>query len=228
MEKGPKHVWFTMDGNRRWARQQNLALIHGHSKGTENIEPLVEESARQGIEVVSFWAFSTENWNRPKEEVADIMDVFRSAIKDPMIERLQQNGVRVNIIGDITPFPEDIREGVEHIIYESRNNNRIIANFALNYGGRKEIVAAVNAAISDGYTKISEDIVDQYIYTHGQPDVDILIRTGNESRTSGAATWTSAYAELYFSKSMWPDFGVDEYRNILSDYRTNRQRRFGK
>jgi undecaprenyl diphosphate synthase len=224
----PIHVAFIMDGNRRWARSHKVELFFGHDKGARNIEPLVEFAAKQGIRYVTFWAFSTENWKRTEEEVEEILAVFRKALQDPMIDRLQKNGVCVRAIGDITAFPQDIRERIVEIVDESKHNTRITATFALNYGGRNEILNAVKAFCHENdKTQVSEETFSQYLYTKDIPDPDLLIRTGGEMRLSGFMPWQTVYTELYFTNVLWPDFGQDEFEKALKDF-AFRQRRFGK
>src|SRR3989344_5888490 len=140
----PTHIGIIMDGNRRWARQRRLPFFAGHSEGAKRIEPLVAYAAKKGVKYLTFWAFSTENWERGDREVNTLLRVFRRVLKDPMLDRLQKNGVRVNVIGDLSSFPKDIIDGVERIIGTSKDNKKITATFALNYGGRAEIVRAVN------------------------------------------------------------------------------------
>ncbi len=241
-----QHIAFIMDGNRRWAKKRFLPIEAGHSEGAKRIEPLVEQAAKKGIKYLTFYSFSTENWNRG-EEVGTLLSVFRRVLKDPMIDRLRENGVAVKIIGDLSAFPDDIKERVQVIIDESAHNDRITANFALNYGGRDEILRAINTVIlsrakdlkslgkdslpavqdeTRGF-QINEETLGQYLYTAGQPDPDFIIRTGGEQRLSNFLTWQSVYSELYFTDTLWPDFKEAEFDKALEEF-ADRERRFGK
>jgi len=223
----PQHVAFIMDGNRRWARQNKLSLFLGHEHGARRLEPLVEYGLSQGIRFMTFWAFSTENWQRADEEVADILNVFRQALKDPMVKRLQEKGVRVSVIGDLTPFPADIKQEVERILEASKANKRMTVNIALNYGGRAEILQAIQILLDRKQTSVTEEEFSHLLYTAGQPDPDLIIRTGGELRLSGYLPWQAVYSELYFTPILWPDFGPEALEEALKDYK-KRQRRFGK
>lgn len=222
-----KHVAIIMDGNRRWAKKQHLPTILGHEEGSKKIEPLVESAIKLGLESLTFWAFSTENWSRGKDEVGLLIKVFRKVLKDPMFAKLNKNGVKVNIIGDITPFPDDIKNGVEKILDDTKNNKTITVNFALNYGGRAEIIKAVNEILKAGKQEITPDEFGDFLYTKGQPDPDLIVRTGGEKRLSGYLLWQAAYSELYFTDVFWPDFTPQEFDKAIKEYR-NRERRFGK
>lgn len=223
----PQHVAFIMDGNRRWAKKNKLALFFGHKNGVKLIESITEHAGNKGIKIVTCWAFSTENWNRSKDEVNELMKVFREALSDPMVKRLYENGVKIQILGDISQFPHDIQDGVKHIMDKSGNNKKLILNIALGYGGRQEIISAVNKILAEKKTTISEDEFSSYLYTSGLPDPELIIRTGGEKRLSGYLPWQSVYSELYFTDTLWPDFNTQEFDIALEDYE-NRQRKFGK
>lgn len=223
----PVHIAFIMDGNRRWAKQNKLSLFFGHENGAKRLEPLVERGLEKGISHMTFWAFSTENWQRSEEEVKDILEVFRKALKDPMVKRLQEKKVRVNVIGDLIPFPDDIKRDVLKILEDSKTNDRMTVNIALNYGGRAEILKAVQALLDSKQASVTEETFSSLLYTAGQPDPDFIIRTGGERRLSGYLPWQAVYAELYFTPTLWPDFGPKEFETALEDYE-DRQRRFGK
>lgn len=223
----PKHVAFIMDGNRRWAHKNKLALFFGHEKGARNLEPLVEFAIDNHITHLTFWAFSTENWQRPEEEVSDLMKVFRKALNDPMIKRLADLQTKISIIGDIEPFPQDIQEDVQRIVEDTQNNSRISVTIALNYGGRKEIMHAIQSLIQTHEETITEETVSNALYTKNLPDPDFIIRTGGEKRLSGYLPWQSVYAELYFTDVLWPDFSPKEFAKALEDFE-NRSRRFGR
>lgn len=217
----PKHVAIIMDGNRRWARQNGLAIIKGHRKVAEEmIERLADFAILKGIAYMTLWAFSTENWQRPEEEVDGIMDLFRETFSTSA-EKLHKKGVRVAVIGDLSRFPKDIRDGVNFWIKETEDNHKLIVTFALNYGGRDEIQRAVR----DGGQNFEQFLDTKKIIA--LPDPDLLIRPGGEKRLSGFLTWQTVYSELYFTDVLMPDFDEKEFAKALEDY-AQRQRRFGK
>jgi undecaprenyl diphosphate synthase len=226
--KIPKHIAFIMDGNRRWAKKRGLQIISGHNKGAANIERLVSQAARQGLECITFWAFSSENWERGKEEVDLLMQVFRDFINGDIVQRMIAENVKVRAIGDLDAFPKDIVEGVKSIIEASRINTGIIATFALNYGGRQEILRAVNEVLKEkGLKKIKEADFSSCMYNSDLPDPDIIVRTGGEKRLSGFMPWQSVYSELFFMDTLWPDFDERDFDSVLEEF-SRRDRRFGK
>lgn len=232
--KDLNHIAFIMDGNRRWARDKKLPLLFGHRQGAKRIEPLVEHAAKKGIKYITFWAFSSENWKRGEKEVDFLMRVFRDFIKGPVANRMMEKGVRVKVIGDYTQFPQDIVKDVCNIIEKSKDNKNITATFALNYGGRAEILKAVNrilkqeASIKNQELKdIDEEGFSDYLYTKELPDPDMIVRTGGEMRLSGFLPWQAVYSELYFVDKYWPDFDIEEFDKAIVEYE-NRERRFGK
>lgn len=222
-----KHIAFIMDGNRRWARKNKFKIIMGHNKGVDRVEDLVDYAQKKGVAFVTFWAFSTENWNRDKKEVEDLMTVFRGLLNGKMIDRMMKNGVRVTTIGDIEAFPKDIAKRLKEIIEESKGNKKITAVFALNYGGRDEILRAVNKTIGNKKKVISAEEFEKYLFTKDMPDPDLIVRTGGEMRLSGYLPWQGVYAELFFVDTLWPDFTTDELQKVLEEY-SQRDRRFGK
>lgn len=221
-----KHIAFIMDGNRRWAKQNKFSFFMGHRSGARNIEPLVDFAMEKGITHLTFWAFSTENWKRSQEELDSLMDVFRESLSDPMIIRLQENKVKINIIGDVKKFPDDIQKQVATIIQNTKDNNKMTVNIALNYGGRDEIITAVNKLLSENRKNITEDEFSEFLFTKGQPDPDMIVRTGGEIRLSGYLPWQSIYSELYFTNVLWPNFDINEFEKALLEFES-RQRRFG-
>lgn len=227
----PTHIAFIMDGNRRWARERHLPLLFGHKKGAGRIEPLVSYAAKRGIGFVTFWAFSSENWKRGEKEVGFLMRVFRDFIKSSVVNRMMEKGVRVRVIGDIEFFPEDIVKGVREIIEKSKDNTAITVTFALNYGGRGEILRAVSkiieSEIRNQKSEIKEEEFGSYLYAKDLPDPDMIIRTGGEQRLSGFMPWQSVYSELYFTEMYWPDFDEKAFGEALEEY-ARRERRFGK
>ncbi len=217
----PNHVAIIMDGNRRWAKQHGLAIIKGHRKVAEEmIERLADFAITKKIGYLTLWAFSTENWQRPSEEVAGIMDLFRETFATSA-ERLHKKGVKVAVIGDLDRFPKDIQDGVNFWVNETKNNQKLIVTFALNYGGRDEIARAI---------KLGGEKFEQFLDTKKMidlPDPDLLVRPGGEKRLSGFLTWQTVYSELYFTDVLMPDFDEKEFDKALADY-ADRHRRFGK
>jgi undecaprenyl diphosphate synthase len=227
----PRHVAITMDGNRRWAKAHSLSTKEGHLAGAKRVEPLVDFAARAGIEVMTFYAFSTENFSRKEEEKQSIFEVFNAMLHDPVTERMKKNGVQVRVIGDLEKFPRMIQQRVRKLVHDSAQNDRIIVNFALNYGGRQEITQAVKQIVAEGVApeEVSEEVIASHLYTAGLPDPDLLIRPGGEQRLSNLLPWQSAYSELYFSDTLWPNFDIKEFSKALIWYDERAQkRRFGK
>lgn len=226
--KLPVHVAIIMDGNRRWAKQRGLPVVMGHKKVVEDkVEELIDHAGHLGIPYITFWAFSTENWGRADDEVASYMNLFRWAFAHKA-KQLVKKGARLRVIGDMSRFDEDIRKGVEYWTKESENNTLINVTFALNYGGRDEIVRAINKfPISNFQFPITEEMLEEYLDTHGMPDPDLIIRTGGEQRLSGFMLWQCEYSEFIFSETLMPDFGTKELDQALEEYAT-RERRKGK
>lgn len=236
--KLPTHVALIMDGNRRWAKQHKLPVYAGHKKVVEkNVEALIEHAAELQIPYITFWAMSTENWGRNKMEIKAIMECFRWALKNKA-QMLMDKGAKVEMIGDLTKFPKDISQEFEALVEKTAQNNKITTVFALNYGGRDEIVRAVNKAFHPREVgerhlggeiggEMSSEILAQFLDTSGMPEPDLIIRTGGEQRLSGFMLWQSEYSELYFTNTLMPDFGTKELDLALEDYAL-RQRRRGK
>jgi undecaprenyl diphosphate synthase len=226
----PKHVAFIMDGNRRWAKEHRYPLFQGHRIGESRIEPLIDEAILQGITHLTFWAFSTENWNRTKREVGFLLTLFRTVL-NTHVNRFHQKNVKLLIIGDISKFPADIQQKIHGWEEKTKNNTKITVNIALSYGGRDEIIRAINTLRKNSKFQIPNSSVtdkdlEKYLDTAGQPDPDLMIRTGGEKRLSGYLLWQSEYTELYFIETYWPDFTVPEFQKALKEY-AQRQRRFG-
>jgi len=216
-----------MDGNRRWARQHKLPVLMGHRKVVEErIEELIEKASEMGIKVITLWAFSTENWGREQAEVEGIMQLLRWALQRKG-EKLIKQGARMRVIGDLSYFPSDIQDGLRKMVEKSEVNDRITVVLALNYGGRNEIVRAVKRMIEDGNNDFDERVIADYLDTSGLPDPDLVIRTSGEIRLSGFLPWQSVYSELYFTKTLMPDFGAGELEAAITEY-NQRERRFGK
>lgn len=221
-----KHVGFIMDGNRRWAKEKGLPTLTGHAKGYKRVEPIVAHAQKLGITHVTFWAFSTENWKRDEKEITFLMDLFRKLFKSNILENLIANGGKIVILGDIEPFPADIKDSIKKAIADSKNNTKITVNIGLNYGGRAEILHAAQRVLKE-QKELTEENFSHYLYTADQPDPDLIIRTGGEHRLSGFLAWQSVYSELYFPEVYWPDFTEKEFDKALEEF-SSRQRRFGK
>ena len=225
MKHIPQHIAIIMDGNRRWARNLGLPVLSGHQKvADEVLEPLVEHAAKRGVRFITFWAFSTENWQREKSEVEGIMRIFRHVIGKRW-QRLHEKGVRVRVIGDISKFAPDIRDSLKKVIEQTKDNRKITAIFALNYGGRDEIVRAVHKL--DRTKTVEEQDLSAVLDTAGIPDPELIIRTGGEQRLSGFLLWQSEYSELYFPSFYMPEFTPEKLDEAIEEY-ASRQRRFGK
>lgn len=232
----PQHVGIIMDGNRRWAKKRGLPPIAGHARAVDKtVEELIESAGEMGIKYLTLWAFSTENWGRAEEEVAGLMSLFRKALMTK-VQKLIKKGARLRMIGDLSRFPPDIQEGMKKATSEGNKNSKITVVFALNYGGRDEILRAVNRLISESAGQRMSLLVDQkekekifsdHLDTAGMPDPELIIRTGGEQRLSGFLMWQSAYSEFYFSDDLFPDFTPEKFEQAIEDYQ-GRQRRFGK
>ena len=213
-----------MDGNRRWAREHGLPILEGHRRVADKIlEPLIEHAAKRGVRYITFWAFSTENWGRSRDEVRGIMTIFRHVIKNRWA-RLHEKGVRVRVIGDIDKFPSDIKKALDDVVEQTKNNKTITAVFALNYGGRDEIIRAINRAHS---YELNAESFSQFLDTKDIPDPELIIRTGGEQRLSGFLLWQSEYSELYFPPWYMPDFTPEHLDEAIEEF-GKRKRRFGK
>jgi undecaprenyl diphosphate synthase len=222
----PKHIAIIMDGNRRWAKQNKLKALQGHSYVVDHcIEPLVDRCIELGIPYLTLWAFSSENWHRDKEEVAGLMEIFRRAFAKK-VEDLHKKGVRLGIIGEIDAFPADIAKQAKEWVEISKENTKITVNFALNYGGRPELLRAASKLLEYQLSPTTENF-EKYLYTAGMPDPDLLIRPGGEIRLSGFMPWQTVYTELYFTDVLMPDFDATELDKAIEEYE-HRQRRFGK
>ena len=224
IKSGPTHIAIIMDGNRRWARERGLPALAGHRKvANEILEPLIEHAADRGIKFITFWAFSTENWQRSKSEVSGIMHIFRHLMKRQM-QRLHEKGVKVRAIGDISRFASDIRKALENAIEQTKHNKRITAVFALNYGGRDEILRAIRKIEN---SELTEENFAELLDTAGIPDPELIVRTSGEQRLSGFLLWQSEYSEFYFPAWHMPEFTPEKLDRVIAEY-NKRQRRFGK
>jgi undecaprenyl diphosphate synthase len=231
-DKLPRHLAIIMDGNGRWAKARMLRRIVGHQKGVETVRMIVEECSTLGIPYLTLFAFSAENWLRPKTEVGALMTLLKKYIKME-VPRMMQNNIRFNVIGNREELPADVNQAIDDAIARTGVNSGMILTLALSYGGRQEIVrAAVRMAGDMASGKISPEEINErlfagYLYTTGMPEPDFLIRTSGEMRISNFLLWQLAYTELYFTDINWPDFSSNELRRALSDYQ-ERERRFGR
>ncbi len=230
--KLPQHVAFIMDGNGRWAKKRGMIRLFGHKNGVKTVKEILNAAGDLGIRYVTVYAFSTENWNRPADEVSGIMGLLSSAIDDE-IENMMKNGVRVRMIGEMDRLPKYLREKVAYVIDRTKDNQKLDFIVALSYSGRWDIVEAARKIASDcADGKISpEDVCDEmfshYLSTDNIPDPELMIRTSGESRISNFLLYQLAYSELYFTDVLWPDFNREELYKALISYQ-NRERRFGK
>lgn len=223
----PQHVAIICDGNRRWARAHKLEAVLGHRKAVDDIfEPLIDEAITQGISYLTFWVFSTENWKRDEKEVGALLNLFRELLSR-QIKLLHEKGIKLKIIGDLTKFDSEIQEKIKKGVELTKNNPNITVIFALNYGGRDELVRAMNKAIVDGKQELTAETFSSYLDTAGIPDPDFIIRTGGEQRLSGFLLWQSDYAEMAFPEFYFPEFTPEKFRTLLEDFQ-ERKRRFGK
>ena len=231
--KVPQHVAIIMDGNRRWARAHGFDVIVGHQKmAREGIERVVKASIDLGIQYLTLWAFSTENWDRDPREVKALMDIFRE-IFDVQAKELHKLGVRINTLGDLSRFDADIQKGVEEWKKTTSENKTITVNIALNYGGRDEILRAVEKITQEVQSgkrqssKLSEEEFAEYLDTAGMPEPELIIRPGGDQRMSGFLLWQSKHSEFYFTSVLMPDFGKEELEKAVQEF-NDRKRRFGK
>lgn len=220
----PEHIGIIMDGNGRWAKKRGLPRTAGHKQGAETFRTISKECGRLGIKHATFYAFSTENWKRPKEEVDAIMRLFKQYLLEAKEDITAAENNKLRFIGLKDGIPDDILTLIEEAEEDTKNNTGCDIALAVNYGGREEIVNAVNKLIADGKTKITEDDISQNIYT--VPDCDLIIRPSGEQRLSNFLLWQAAYSEFWYSDVMWPDFSVQDLYKALSDFE-NRNRRFG-
>jgi undecaprenyl diphosphate synthase len=224
----PHHVAIIMDGNRRWARQRGVAEIDGHAAGVEAIRGIVRHAVRRGVRFLTLYAFSRENWARSDDEVGGLFGLLEAAIRSETDE-LRDQGVRVCLLGRLDELPAATRSSIEEALAATAGGERLQLNVAFNYAGRTEIVDAVRALIGRGARphEIDEEVVSAALYTAGMPDPDLVIRTGGEYRLSNFLIWQAAYAELYTTATLWPDFGPDAFDAALAEY-AQRARRFGR
>jgi undecaprenyl diphosphate synthase len=232
LQRVPKHVAIIMDGNGRWAEGKGMSRVFGHRNALTAVRESIESAAQIGVKAITLYAFSTENWNRPKLEVDALMSLLVNSLKKELIT-FQKNGVIVNAIGNIENLPSKAKKALNEVIIQTKDNSKIIMTLALSYGSREEIVNAIKNISKKVVNKelsvkeIDENIINNHLYTFNLPEVDLMIRTSGEQRISNFLLWQMAYAELYFTDVLWPDFRKEDFYDAIIDYQ-NRERRFGK
>ena len=225
----PKHVGIIMDGNRRWAQKKGLGANEGHEAGAKNLDRLVKRAEELGVKHLTVYTLSTENWRkRTKKEVKGIFGLLLRMIREKK-EEYQKRGVRLFVLGNFQAFPKKVARAIEEMLKIVLKHERMKVNVALNYGGRDEIIRAIKNIVKEGVPpeKINEKLVAEHLYTNGQPDPDLIIRTGGEVRLSNFLLWQLSYAELYFTDALWPDFGPEQFDKAIAEYQ-RRKRNFGK
>ena len=232
LQRVPKHVAIIMDGNGRWAKGRGMSRVFGHRNALTAVRESIESAAQIGVKAITLYAFSTENWNRPKLEVDALMSLLVNSLKNELLT-FQENGVIVNAIGNIENLPNKAKKALNDVITQTKDNSKIIMTLALSYGSREEIVNAIKNISKKVVNKelsvkeIDENIINNHLYTFNLPEVDLMIRTSGEKRLSNFLLWQMAYAELYFTDVLWPDFRKEHFYDAIIDYQ-NRERRFGK
>lgn len=227
-EKVPNHVAIIMDGNGRWAKSQGQDRIYGHLSGVRSVRESLEAARELGVKYLTLYAFSTENWNRPKEEVAALMDLLVKTIVGE-IDELDKNGVRLEAIGDLEHLPESCKTELQGGIERTKNNQEITLILALSYSSRWEIIEAIKGMINSGVKaeEVNEELIHNYLSTHDFPDPELMIRTSGEQRISNFLLWQLAYSELYFTDTFWPEFRKKDFFEAIAEFQS-RERRFGK
>ena len=228
----PRHVAIIMDGNGRWAQKQGKRRTFGHKAGVESVRNAVRFARQNGIASLTLFAFSSENWRRPEDEVSVLMDLFTFVLKNE-VKKLHKNGVRLKVIGDLSRFDKKLRDLITKAELQTADNADLVLNIAANYGGRWDITHAAQVLaqqVQDGLiepAQIDEALLDQHTSLHGLPELDLMIRTGGDHRISNFLLWQAAYAELYFTELLWPEFDDNEFQKAVDDF-ASRQRRFGQ
>lgn len=225
----PKHIAIIMDGNGRWAKKRNLPRSAGHKTGAANFKKITRYAASVGIEYLTMYAFSTENWKRPQDEIGALMKLFHQYLRESLQDFLDEN-IKVNFIGDVSAFNPELKKLIHEVEEVSKNRTGMVLNLAMNYGGRAEIVHAVQEIMQDmkngERVKVTEETISEYLYTGGQPDPDLIIRPSGEQRISNFLLWQSAYSEFIYFDILWPDFTTDDFDKAVAIF-SERQRRFG-
>ena len=228
----PNHIAVIMDGNGRWAKKKGKERIQGHKKGILSVRKLVEEASKINVSYLTLFAFSTENWKRPKNEVSTLMDLIVLSL-DKELKTIIDNKIKLNAIGDINSLPEEVKKKLKETIEKTKNNRKLILTIAINYGGKEEITNALKTIINKVKKniileeKVDEKLINTHLYSKNLPDVDLLIRTSGEKRISNFLLWKISYAELYFTNILWPEFSKNDFYKAIINYQ-KRERRFGK
>ena len=228
----PNHIAVIMDGNGRWAKKKGKERIQGHKRGILSVRKLVEEASKINISYLTLFAFSTENWKRPKNEVTTLMDLIVLSL-DKELKTIIENKIKLNAIGDINSLPKEVKKKLKETIEKTKNNRKLTLTIAINYGGKEEITNAVNTIINKVKKniileeKVDEELINTHLYSNNLPDVDLLIRTSGEKRISNFLLWKISYAELYFTNILWPEFSKNDFNKAINNYQ-KRERRFGK
>jgi undecaprenyl diphosphate synthase len=224
----PEHVAIIMDGNGRWAKARGLPRLAGHKAGTENLRRIFTACVEFGIKYLTIYAFSTENWGRPQDEVQGLLQIVETVI-DKELAELHKNGVQLRHIGQLEHLPEHLQKKVKHAIALTKDNEQLILNIAFNYGGRDEILCAIRRMMNEGVKaeEVTEELVSSYMFTHASPDPDLIVRTSGEMRLSNFLIWQGAYSEWYVTPKLWPDFDRDCLLEAITSY-SQRDRRYGK
>ena len=225
-DKIPKHIAFIIDGNGRWAKLRNKERTEGHKAGIKAVQNIIFDAKEIGIKICSFFVFSTENWKRPKQEVDALMKMLKDFV-NVNTKKYEKENIKLTTMGDLSKLDADIQESIKIAKEKTAQNDGMIVNICINYGGRNDIVNAVNKIIKSGVNSVSEEEFSKYLYSEGLPDPDLIIRTSGEQRISNFMLWQGAYSELYFTKTFWPDFNKECLIQAIYDYQT-RDRRFGK
>lgn len=227
-ERIPDHVAIIMDGNGRWAKSRGLPRLAGHKAGTENLRRVIRGCVEFGIKYLTIYAFSTENWGRPPDEIAGLMNIIEEVI-DNELNELHKQGVQLRHVGHLDQLDASLRNKVINAVEMTKNNDRLILNIAFNYGGRDEIICAVKSIIQEGIKAedVTPELFSTYMFTSQSPDPDLIIRTSGEMRISNFLIWQAAYSEWYFTPTLWPDFDKEELRKAIIAF-SQRERRYGK
>ncbi len=221
----PKHIGYIVDGNGRWAKKRGMPRSFGHKVGLKTLKQAVINAFDLGIEVVSIFGFSTENWNRPKDELDCLFKLFEEFLEKDNFD-YNGRGIKLNVMGDYTKFPKNLVEKVEGMLKQTKDNKKFVLNLGINYGGQDELVMAFNKLLNSGKKEITKKDIENNLYTAGLPMPDLVIRTSGEQRISNFMLWQMAYSELYFTKTYWPDFNKKQLIKALKNYQ-KRNRRFG-
>ncbi len=223
----PSHVGIIMDGNGRWAKKRGLPRLAGHRAGVDNIHRIFRAAVDFGVPILTVYAFSTENWKRPEAEVRGLLSILKESLEKE-VDELHKNGVQLRHMGSLDPLPSDLAQGIRNALELTKNNDRLIANIAFNYGGRAEVIKAVRCIMEEGIPpeEVTEELISAHLYTAGLPDPDLIIRTSGEMRVSNFLLWQGAYAEYWATPVLWPDFDKEEFYRALNEFAL-RERRYG-